>query len=147
MSLSTREYVVSRCRFTDDTQKTDLLSPDITKTELIALLVDVLASISGGAYFIGVTAVKTDHHDDSALGEYTHFNGYCIDCWPFDMTTNDYVPVDSDDMKNFLEAAAKSKWLFQIGLAGAAYNPQCLVWAGSTAFHDDGADHIHFGAQ
>ena len=78
MSQQARQYLVSKLFFQDDTQKPDLLDENKTQTDLIALLVELVNK----GHHIEITAVRTDHSNDSGLGEHCHANGYCADMWP-----------------------------------------------------------------
>jgi hypothetical protein len=144
MSQEARNDLVSLLVFQSPTERGDLLDPNRTQTQLIALLLD-LAQNRG--WHIEITAVRTDHHDDSALGLHCHANGYAADCWPLASSTpGSYLDAGDDRFAQFLRDAAASSWLFQIGLAGTAYTTANMQAAGSTAFQDDGADHVHLGA-
>lgn len=142
MSMEMRERVCSKLYFQDSLQKRDLLNPELTNTNLIALIEE----LQGYGFVIEVTAVRSDHHDDSALGLRCHANGYCIDCWPLNSdSAGDYMPANSLQMGRFLKACATSPYIYQIGLAGGAWNPLAIKSAGDTVFRDDGADHVHLG--
>jgi hypothetical protein len=125
-------------------QRNDLLDETITKTELIALLSDLVAE----GWKIEFTAIKSDHHDDSNLGTHCHFNGYCADLWPLNsFVAGDYMDAASPQFQAFLKAIAASPWLYQIGLVGdGADSPANFAAAGPTAFQDDGGAHVHVGA-
>lgn len=142
MSTQARQELCSRLVFQDDTQQSDLMDPNKTQTELIALLLDVTNNCPWE-----VTAVRTDHSDDSGLGEHSHANGYCLDGWPLhSKTAGDYMDSNEPAFQVALGRARQSSWLYQIGLAGTAWTPENEAAAGSTVFHDDGADHVHLGA-
>jgi hypothetical protein len=142
VSIAAREALCNRLVFQRDSQRSDLMDPNLTQTGLIALLLDVTAGTTWE-----VTAVRSDHHDDSALGEHTHANGYCLDGWPLNSKTpGDYMNANTLVFDKALRAASGSAWLYQIGLAGSAWSDEAVQNAGPTAFHDDGADHIHLGA-
>jgi hypothetical protein len=145
MSQAARQALVDSPNtiFQADSQRTDLLDDTITQTWLIALLGDLVAE----GYFLEFTAVKTDHHDDSDLGLHCHFNGYCADLWPLaSATAGDYLDATDPRFVLFCASAAKSQYLYQIGLAGSAWTPKAIAAAGTTVFHDEGPDHIHLGA-
>jgi hypothetical protein len=146
MSAEARQALVDspNTLFTDATQRSDLLDENITQTYLIALLSNLVAK----GHVIEFTAIKTDHHDDSALGEYCHFNGWCADCWPLSTTTaGAYLDAGDARFLSFLSDAAADPDLFQIGLAGSAWTPEAIAAAGPTVFEDAGGDHIHLGAK
>ena len=144
MSQQARQELVNLLVFQSSTEKGDLLDPNRTQTQLIALLLD-LAKNHG--WHIEVTAVRTDHHDDSSLGLHCHANGYAADCWPLaSATPGNYLDAGDSRFQQFLKDAAASSWIFQIGLAGSAYTSANMGAAGQTAFKDDGADHVHLGA-
>lgn len=144
MSQEARQELVSLLVFQSSVEKGDLLDPNRTQTQLIALLLDLA---KGKGWHIEITAVRTDHHDDSALGLHCHANGYAADCWPLaSATPGNYLDAGDPRFANFLKDAAASSWIYQIGLAGSAYTSANMAAAGSNAFQDDGADHVHLGA-
>lgn len=146
MSIEARKALVASPKtfFQDNTQQADLDDPDVTQTGLIALLSELV--LKGWA--IEFTAIKSDHHDDSNLGEHSHFNGYCADLWPLaSETAGDYLDAGDPRFQAFLRDLDASSWTYQIGLAGSAWTSANAVAAGGSAFHDDGADHIHVGAR
>ena len=143
MSLAARQYLVSKLVFQHESQKQDLLNPAVTKTELIALLLDMVHA----GLILEITAVKSDHHDDSNLGYLCHFNGFCADCWPLaDSTPGNYLDANDPRFQSFLRVASQSVWLHQIGLAGSAWTHANEDAAGKSSFQDDGGDHVHLGA-
>jgi hypothetical protein len=145
MSQHARDWLVSHPNtiFQQDSQRADLRDSGTTQTELIALLIDVVQK----GHIVLFTAVKSDHHDDSALGQHCHFKGFCADVWPLKSTSpTDFVDANAPEMAAFLRDAAHSAWLYQIGLAGSADTTGNSVAAGPTKFSDGGADHIHLGA-
>jgi hypothetical protein len=145
MSQQARQYLVNHPHtiFQRDSQKSDLLDETKTKTELIALLTELIAK----GHIILFTAVVTDHHPDACLGLHSHENGFCADTWPLNSTApTDYVNADDPEMDSYLADGARSPWLYQIGLAGSADTSGDSAAAGDTKFSDGGADHIHLGA-
>jgi hypothetical protein len=148
MSLAVREKLVARLVFQDESQKSDLLDPNMTQTELIAML-GALAAI----WHIEVTAVRSDHHDDSGLNPTppnygTHAHGWAIDCWPLRSgTPGDYLDAGDPLFQRFLKDASGLHFLLQIGLAGSADTPINHAAAGETVFSDDGPDHVHISAK
>lgn len=146
MSIEARQKLVGHPNifFQNDRQKADLLDPEKTQTSLIALLIELV--IVKGQLLV-ITAVRSDHHDDSALGLHCHANGYAVDCWPLTMKNlNAYADGISAPMTSLLVDASRSTWLHQIGLAGSADESGNHALAGPTAFSDSGPDHIHLGA-
>lgn len=142
MSIAARAQLCSRLVFQDEAQRADLMDPAVTQTTLIALLLEVTAHTP-----LEVTAVKSDHHDDSALGEHCHFRGFAADLWPLaSLTPGDYLDASDARFGAFLRALAASPWLYQIGLAGEANTDANLAAAGASSFVDDGGDHVHVGA-
>ena len=145
MSIEARDALVASPNtfFQRTSQKVDLASVEITKTDLIALLGELVAK----GHIIEFTAIKSDHHDDSALGEHCHFNGYCADLWPLaSRAQGDYLDAEDPRFQAFLRDVSASRWLYQVGLAGSAWISQNAVAAGDNVFRDDGEDHIHLGA-
>lgn len=146
MSLQARQRLVDHKHtiFQRNSEREDLLDRNKTHTELIALLLELV----GKNHIILFTAVATDHHNDEALGLHGHTNGYAADVWILkSVSPTDYVDASDPEMQRFLADAARSVWLYQIGLAGSADTPTDEAAAGRTVFSDDGADHIHLGAQ
>jgi hypothetical protein len=146
MSIDARQALVDSKQtiFQNDSQRTDLLNPDLTQTGLIAVLSELVAK----GFYLLFTAVKSDHHDDSGLGEHCHFNGYCADLWPLHSSTaTDYINADDPKFAVFLKVLASCRYHYQTGLAGSADTDACHEAAGPTCFSDSGADHIHVGAQ
>jgi hypothetical protein len=143
MSLAARQKLVNELIFKpgEEIGKADLLDPSLTSTNLIAYLLDILDY----GHIIEVTMVRTGHHDD---GPHGHAGGFAIDCWPLNTRTEgDWMDPDSEHFRDFLEDAGKSPWRYQVGLAGTAQKPENFRAAGDSAFADDGADHIHLGAE
>jgi hypothetical protein len=112
-----------------------------------------------GAVF-EVTAIKTDHGDDTGLCSAgppycgTHAHGWSLDCWPLVKATpyearqeSDYLAATDDRFGHFIRLAALAPHLKQIGLAGSAVIDPLIGYAGSFYFQDNGDDHIHFGTQ
>lgn len=146
MSQQAREALVASANtfFQHDSQRTDLRDSHRTRTELIALLTELCITKGWAVEF---TAIRADHHDDSSLGLHSHSNGYCVDLWPLKAKkAGRYLDASDPKFKAFLRDAASSGWIYQIGLAGSADVPANRAAAGTTAFSDGGADHVHFGA-
>lgn len=144
MSLQARQQLVRHKHtiFQRETERQDLLDPAKTRSELIALLLELVNK----GHIILFTAVCTDHHNDTALGLHGHTNGFAADVWPLkSVNPTDYVEPTDPEMQRFLADASKSPWLYQIGLAGSADTGTDEAAAGHTVFSDDGADHIHLG--
>lgn len=150
MSTQARVQLVNSGRliFQDESQKTDLLDPNKTQTEVVAMLVYLIRE-----FYIELTAVCSDHHDDSGLNptpphEGTHAGGWAFDCWPLNSRTpGDYIDQNSGHFRDFLGAIAQGPFYYQTGLAGEAYSEANMAAAGARAFQDSGADHIHIGVQ
>ncbi len=151
MSIQARDALVNgpSTKFQRSTQRIDLLNADLTQTDLIALLTELTMK----GHIILFTAVRTDHHDDSGLGRPpgyigTHAHGWAADVWPLDSPDpTDFIDAADPRFAQFLKDAAASSWLHQIGLAGSADTPANRAAASATVFPDDGADHVHLGAQ
>ncbi len=143
MSLQARQNLVARLVFQKESQRNDLLDIHATETSLIALLLELSKHFT-----LEVTAVRSDHRDDSDLGEHCHANGYCADVWPLRSSTpGDWMDPTEHSFQLFLTIAAGASWIHQIGLAGTADTGMNRLAAGVTCFEDEGADHIHLGAQ
>lgn len=144
MSIAARQLLCERLVFQADSQRADLMDPAKTRTELIALLLELTEAKH---WRMEVTAVRSDHHDDSALGLHSHANGYCADLWPLaSPNAGDYLDANAPLFQDFLADVAESPWLYQVGLAGTANTNENRAAAGPKSFFDDGADHIHVGA-
>lgn len=127
-------------------QRADFLDIHKTNTNLVAFVLEMI----GKGHVMQFTAVRSDHHDDSALSPAphagTHAGGYACDCWPLSSSrANSWLVSSSPAFQEFLRDAAASPWLKQIGLAGTAVNYLNELAAGHTVFVDSGQDHIHFG--
>jgi hypothetical protein len=145
MSLEARQALVDSPQtfFQADSQRSDLLNPNLTQTVLIALLGELVAK----GWNLEFTAIKSDHHDDSALGEHCHFNGYCADLWPLaSQTAGDYLAATDSRFAQFLRDVADAAYLYEVGLADTAWTIPNSSAAGDKVFHDSGADHVHLGA-
>lgn len=146
MSLQARTYLVNHehAIFRSDSQRQDLLDPEKTRTELVALLLELLHR----GFIVLFTAIRSDHHDDSSLGLHSHANGYAADVWPLASTRpDDYVDANDVRFRDFIDAASKSPWTYQIGLAGTADTSVNRAAGGDVVFEDSGADHVHLGAK
>jgi hypothetical protein len=142
MSEQTRESLVSKLFFQDTDSKTDLLNPDLTSTNLIAILVSVLAA----GYNLEITAVRTDHHPDGYLGVHSHQAGRAVDCWPLNSPKmGDYMDPNTSDFMMFLRDTKRINQVAQIGLGGSAFTTSNVAVLGSLGFQDNGADHVHIG--
>jgi len=143
MSIDARKELVSRLVFQNPSQRADLLDPERTQTALIALLLDVTRHFN-----LEITAVRSDHRDDSAEGEHCHAHGWCADVWPLrSPRPGAYLDADEPEFLDFLRTCAAAEHLHQVGLAGSSDTPDCRAASGSTCFPDSGADHLHLGAQ
>jgi hypothetical protein len=141
--VKNREALCKRLFFKRPSHKADLLDPTKTQTWLIGHLLYVTQK-----YSFETTAVKSDHHNDSGLGEYCHFNGYCVDGYPLrSHKANDWMTCESLEFRNFLTHVSLSPYQYQTGIAPASFSLENLVAAGPNAFKDDGADHIHLGSK
>jgi hypothetical protein len=144
MSQETRDNLVAKLVFQKASQRSDLLDDDLTQTYLIGLL-DYLAQ---KGWNMEITAVRTDHSDDSHLGFHCHAHGFCADLWPLASDTpGDYLDASDPRFQQFLTDAAGAPFLYQIGLAGTADTLANRKAAGPTVFSDGGADHLHLGSQ
>lgn len=156
MSIEARQRIVRSTNviFTNDSQKSDLLNVNCVRTEVIALLIDLITK----GHILEITAIKSDHHDDSGLGKYCHAHGAAFDCWPLIHRgmpgPSTWAAAESPQMITLIRDAYASKWRAQVGLAGSADNPILLAAAGFitypenfTLFRDTGDDHVHIGAQ
>lgn len=131
--------------FQKDSQRSDLLDENLTQTGLIEVLSELC--IVGDVPF-EFTAVKSDHHNDSDLGERCHFNGFCADGWFLNSpTAGDYMDANDPRFQANLAKLAAIRARYQTGLAGSAYTSANVAAAGRDVFQDSGADHIHIGAQ
>ena len=143
MSIQARQELCSKLVFQHASQKADLLDVNKTQTQLIALLL----GLTNMGWHIEITAVRSDHSDDSGLGFHCHAHGFCADLWPLaNATPGNYIDANEPKFAQFLHDASISPWLYQIGLAGSAWMQTNVDAAGPTVFADSGPDHIHLGA-
>lgn len=142
MSLQKRQEVVDRLFFQDEGSKSDLLDPNLTNTNLIAML-DHLHVMG---FFMEVTAVRSDHHPDGYLGKHSHQAGNAIDLWPLkNREAGNYLDENSRDFQLFLHYAQADNLCFQVGLGGSANNAHNVAILGPKGFIDNGSDHVHLG--
>jgi hypothetical protein len=129
--------------FQNDSDKTDLLNPEITQE----CLINWFSIIIKKGYHVVTTAVKTSHHDDSGLGLHCHFNGYCADLWPLTgPNPTAYIDQSSEEFRQFLKDA-QNEYLYQTGLTPDCYTESNIEAAGSTVYLDDGGSHVHIGTK
>jgi hypothetical protein len=146
MSIKERKALVEHPHtiFRRQSQRDDLLDPDKTQTDLIALLADLVNK----GHIILFTAVRSDHGDDSYLGFHCHAHGFCADVWPLASPQDgDYLDAGDSRFVKFCHDAGFDPYEHQVGLAGSAWTHADVIAAGSGVFHDDGADHVHLGAR
>ena len=147
MSLELRQKLVEHENtiFRSQLQREDLLSLDRTNTNLIALLWDVIVLKNQPFVF---TAIRSDHHDDSCLGEHSHADGDAVDGWflasPRD---GDYLDANDPRFLAAVKSVAEDPYEYQVGLGGSAYTAAVIKSAGPSAFEDNGSDHVHIGAK
>jgi len=137
-------------------QRNDIARTNGVQTQLIAML----EYLVGHGAIIEVTALKSDHSDDTTdchtgppyCG--THAHGWSVDCWPLLVATpyeqrqeSDYMDAGDPRFQHFLRLVAQGPYLHQIGLGGSAYADADILASGSTCFRDDGEDHVHIGTQ
>ena len=152
MSIQARQQLVNHAHtvFRCDSQRSDFLDPNKTRTELIALLLELINK----GHIILFTAVNSDHRDDGC--GHSHHNGDASDVWllvtPRD---GDYCDAGSSQMIQFVKDIMASPWTYQLGLAGSARIFELIHAAGfqdfptdtNRLFDDDREDHLHIGAQ
>jgi len=147
MSIEARQALVDSGRlfFQRDSQRADLLDPNVTRTELIALL----SYLVDKGHHLELTAVKSDHHDDSDLapsGVGTHWCGWAADFWPLTgPKPGAYVDAVTQTFRDFLGDLAGAPYRLQTGLGGSANLPENLAAAGDASFSDGDEDHVHGG--
>lgn len=147
MSLQTRQLVANALIYQNPAlQKFQLTAKNehggyIVHTNMIQLLHDILFVFK--APFL-VTAIKTDHHDDSCLGAHSHFAGKCIDGWFLSgLGPTDYMMPDDASFAIWLKQIAHHPLTYSIGLGGSAYTPPLRLACAPIGFEDSGEDHIH----
>lgn len=152
MSLIERQHIVDdgRVLFQNPTvQRLDLIDPMKTDSNLIALLQHIV----DGGFYVELTAVRSDHHDD---GRTEHAGGLAFDGWPTNTTLEgDWMDQGSQRFREYLAHVAAFPGIRNIGLAGSAYTDLNIKATGleltnapemaetSCVFEDSGADHIH----
>ena len=151
MSLAARQAIIAldntKVFFQNpDTQKADLLNPDMTDSNLIALIQFLIDR----GHILEFTAIRSDHHVDGYNGH--NPGGKAFDCWPLGSAIAGTY-LDASALKPFLADVAAFSGLYQLGLAGTAYTADNVAATGlienfaanPCVFHDEGADHIHCG--
>jgi len=123
----------------------DLLDFSKTQTDLIALLARAAlpASDGGLGFDVLLTAINSDHHDDSCLGIHTHHSGYAVDIG----TVNGVDIGDNPQTLLFCQAmAGNNKWVVKVGLGGpaSAFMQQLSISFPQTiVFVDNQQPHVH----
>lgn len=151
MSSQVREQIAESPHiiFRSEQQRDDIVNLRGVQTQIIALLQHL---VDKGA-IIEVTALKSDHRDDTERNPVpphigTHASGWAIDCWPLARVEQGaYLDAEDEQFQHFLELVSGAPWLHQIGLAGTAWNPLNVAAAGETVFQDEGDDHVHIGTR
>lgn len=152
MSIQARQKLVDSPNtiFQNDSQRGDFLNPNIVKTEVVALILEII----GKGHFLEFTAVCSDHHDDSCLGPHSHKSGDAFDCWPLvSARAGDYADASSPEMLSFVADLFASPWLYQGGLGGSSQTEEIIRAAGyqdyspPRLFEDGPQDHIHAGCK
>lgn len=153
MSIEARQALVNSANtvFERDSQRSDLLDPSKTNTNLIALLGNLVEK----GHIIQFTAIHSDHHDDSGLTAgplhlRTHQGGpeggYAADCWPLASTQpGDWLDASDSRFIAFCHDVGFDPFEAQRGLAGSAFTHDAVIAAGPGVFQDSGGDHIHIG--
>ena len=136
MSIAARQAVCDALNFSDDTQRSDLMTPALTSTELIAFLQELLG-MRGGVWRhkLTVTAVRSDHPTPD--GPNGHEGGNAID---FVETEVGNAPVH---LIGDVQACPDARG---IGLGGY-YQDFAEDFGGYSAstklFEDNSSSHIH----
>jgi hypothetical protein len=124
----------------------DLLDPKVTTPDLVRLLGD-LTDPNGLGYSVGISCVRSGHHDDSA-GYGGHWAGQSADVTEIN---GEQVPQNPGDTKQFLlNAIAKDPFIARIGLGPALVDDADIKRAAKAAHVQvflDGASHVHLGAK
>jgi hypothetical protein len=142
VSIEARRSLVSKLFFQDSASKSDLQDPNLTDTDLIAVLTELLHH----GHFIEITAVRTDHHPDGYLGPHSHQAGKAVDCWPLNSPkAGDYLDPNGMRFRQFLMDLMKEINAVQVGLGGTANTTGNMLLLGKKGFPDNGADHVHIG--
>lgn len=142
MSIEARRSLVDRLFFQDSASKSDLLDPNLTNTNLIEVLTELLQH----GHLIEITAVRTDHHPDGYLGPHSHQAGKAVDCWPLIRSkAGDYLDPNGMRFRQFLMDLMKEVNVVQAGLGGTANTKGNMILLGKKGFADNGADHVHIG--
>lgn len=128
-SQAQRNELVNKVRFTNPSQKSDLLNANLTEPNLILAL---LHEVHKGRRIL-ITSVRSDHDDDSGLGPHGHARGFSADIWPENEAV---LPAFLQDM------CSDNPWVTRVGRGGAAQrcavNPHDIIM-----FDDNLTDHIH----
>jgi hypothetical protein len=144
MSIETRQALVDdpRLVFTDpESQRADLLDPNVTNTWLVQFLLQLLAT---SGHPILITSLVSDHDPGTF-----HEPGRAVDLWHAD-----WEEEGDDAIEDVLAAAAaigstQAPALVEVGLSGdAADYENGIDWpAGADVFvesYGDAGEHVHF---
>lgn len=158
MSIAARQAIVNSHNiiFRSPEQRDDIVNLHGVQTQLISFLTYMVRKSA----IFEVTALKSDHHDDSDLNPVpphcgTHGSGWAIDCWPlYKPEEGAYIDATAPEFQHFLRLAAQGPFFYQTGLGGSSYTALNEIAAGVTAFWDGytdesgnriSEDHVHFG--
>lgn len=141
MSIETRTQLIQnpKLSFTDETQESDLLNPDLTNTWLIQMLSTLLED---SLEPIMITAVRSDHPTSDS--SWSHSGGLAVDCYP-----KNWQGREQEAVVNVFRALVKNPYLWAVGLGGITQQWQTYVtWPTENfvIFEDNAADHLHIGA-
>jgi hypothetical protein len=143
MSSVTRHNVCLELSFNDPLAHADLDDPNKTDTYVIAALQDLQQRQK---HRILITAVRSDHDDDSCLGADAHAFGKSVDLWHADWAT-----VGDDKIVDVITALLNNPYVWSVGLGGSAaqYLQKFQALAAKIdsrliVFQDNGSDHVHF---
>lgn len=145
MSDAVRENLAVKLQFADAAGRNDILDPAMTDTWLVALLQDLSNRCVDP---ILVTSVRSDHADDSALGEHGHARGWAADLW-----IADWKSVGDARITDLLIAIAACPYVWTVGLGGMAREydtpTSAIAWPVDgkfVVFDDNDQDHVHVQA-
>lgn len=136
MSTQAREAVAnsSKMRYTNPTQKSDLLDPSRTNTYLIAMFQWFLDNLWLPELVLSV---------NTGRGSGLHSVGCAVDMYPANWDSN-----EKQTCVDMMTAASRNPFCQQVGLGGVTKNWKSLVqWppesVGFVLFMDNDTDHLH----
>jgi hypothetical protein len=128
MNQTIRKETIKRLKFKNDSERLDLLNPELTSDNLLAAL-----NYISNMHSIIITSVRTDHGDDSTLGPHCHAHGYAVD----------FAPQNDEDVRALCSAVSRAPHVESVGLGGFYYTANNMAALYPFGFLDNNQPHIH----